>query len=212
MKLVPRFRWAWPLWLCGLLVLPLLGCQSEDHPGDPFPLARGSSWSYKSTTKDFRVDVVATQGVGAEQTWTLETYEEGKLTQREVYQRRGGELVVTSRTTSEKETPLDPAEVYLREPLRLGLEWEWHSANKVYPSIVRGKVEAWETVTVPAGAFGAWRVRTYTKLGGTNPTEIYGNRWFAPNVGLVKETSEGGADAAAITVNNELLAYKLAGT
>ncbi len=74
-------------------------------------------------------------------------------------------------------------------PMRVGNKWATkhqftiHSANRTVPLEVQFDVEAYEKVTVAAGTFGTFRVRTTDNMGQEALT------WWSPDTGLfVKRT------------------------
>lgn len=73
-------------------------------------------------------------------------------------------------------------------PIEVGKSWtnqykmKVHAQNREVPYEVKQTVEAYEDVTVPAGTFKAFRVRTESTLGEENVN------WFVPELGLFAKT------------------------
>lgn len=95
-------------------------------------------------------------------------------------------------------------------PLEVGKSWSrnfklnMHAAKQVLNVEGTWTVEAYEDVTVPAGTFKAWRVRTVDNLGNDNLA------WYAPSTGIfVKQSLRRSAKhaAGAGTREIELVTY-----
>jgi len=74
-------------------------------------------------------------------------------------------------------------------PLEVGKQWskahkvKMPGSNREVPLEIRQVVEAYEDVTVPAGTFKAYRIRTTDNLGNENV------QWLAPKTGMLVKTS-----------------------
>lgn len=96
-------------------------------------------------------------------------------------------------------------------PLEVGKTWTRkftltiHAAKQTIPVEDTQTLEAYEDVTVPAGTFKAWRVRTIDNLGNENL------QWYAPDLGVfVKQSLRRTAKNAAGpgTREIELVSYQ----
>ena len=99
-------------------------------------------------------------------------------------------------------------------PIEVGKTWTreqrvtFHAARRTVPYELTQTVEAYEDITLPAGTFKTFRVRTVTSTGDDNVV------WFSPELGLfVKQSLKRSAKHAlgAGTREIELLSYKRAG-
>ena len=96
-------------------------------------------------------------------------------------------------------------------PLEVGKKWTRkysltvHAAKRTIDVEDAQVVEAYEDVTVPAGTFKAWRVRSTDNLGNENL------QWYAPDLGIFMKQSlrrTGRHAAGPGTREIELVAYK----
>jgi len=95
-------------------------------------------------------------------------------------------------------------------PLEVGKKWTrkysftMHAANRTLAVEDAQVVEAYEDVSVPAGTFKAWRVRSTDNLGNEN------TQWYAPDLGVfvkqsLRRTAKNAAGAG--TRDIELISY-----
>jgi hypothetical protein len=95
-------------------------------------------------------------------------------------------------------------------PLEVGKKWTRkysftiHAANRTLAIEDAQVVEAYEDVSVPAGTFKAWRVRSTDNLGNEN------TQWYAPDLGVfvkqsLRRTAKNAAGAG--TRDIELISY-----
>lgn len=99
-------------------------------------------------------------------------------------------------------------------PLEVGKKWTRkyritiHAANRTLAVEEAQVVEAFEDITVPAGTYKAWRVRTADNLGNENL------QWYAPDLGIfIKQSLQRTArnPAGPGTREIELLSYTRGG-
>ncbi len=105
--------------------------------------------------------------------------------QREWHRRdEAGDLRCGRRTLNHEEIFLDPPQLVLPADPVTKKTWTWSGTLGYDAAKVTSRVEAEETVRVPAGEFKALRVRVRTEtFRGKGET----TRWYAAGVGLVKE-------------------------
>ena len=101
-----------------------------------------------------------------------------------------------------------------RDPLKVGKTWTReqrmtiHAAKRTMPYKDEQKVEAYEDVTVPAGTFKTFKVRTLSSFGDDNIV------WFSPEMGIfvkVHNTRTAKHPQGPGTRVIELLSYKRGG-
>ena len=99
-------------------------------------------------------------------------------------------------------------------PIEVGKTWTrdqrvtFHAANRTVSYKLTQKVEAYEDVTVPAGTFKAFKIRTVTSLGDENIV------WFGPEQGIFIKQSQKRTAKHALgpgTREIQLLSYKRGG-
>jgi hypothetical protein len=87
-------------------------------------------------------------------------------------------------------TPVDPPVEALRLPIKKGDTWEGDLEIMGQKVKAKFKTEGEEEVTVPAGKYKAVIVAMDIEAGGQS---FKAKNWFAPNVGIVKQTFDFGA-------------------
>lgn len=157
------------------LALVLAGCAAPPPPAERYqPPRSGSSWSYllQSTGSygQARAEVpVRVEEVGFEGRRLL-SFEAGG--QRQLQDRNGALVAVTDlqgRVQQRYEPPLG-----FEWPLAVGKTWtREHTVTlagnpRPVPFKATWTIEAYETVSVPAGRFGAWRMRYSDSFGETH--------------------------------------------
>ncbi|MBL8328019.1 MAG: hypothetical protein JNJ71_04140 [Rubrivivax sp.] len=165
-----------------LTAIGLAGCSTPPPPAAERyqPPAAGSSWSYLLRSDGSFGEARAEVPVRVEETRfegrPVLSFEAGG--QRQLQDRQGGLIAVTDlqgRVQQRYEPPLG-----LEFPLAVGKTWTRdHTvllAGSARPQPFRATwvVEAYETVSVPAGRFGAWRMRYSDSFGESHTV------WSAP--------------------------------
>ena len=84
---------------------------------------------------------------------------------------------------------LSPPVCVLKYPLKKDDTWETESTIANEQLKIKGKVVDTEEVTVPAGKYKTFRVEIETSVAGMQATITF---WFAPDVGIVKQTAGSG--------------------
>jgi hypothetical protein len=161
--------------------------------GDYFPLRVGDSWTYRNTEEGgYTLKVVSEEPqAGVPSRFVVELSSGVKILN--TYSKTDGWVLWHAERYPEHEgleAKYEPPRQYLRNPLAVGLEWEWRGKD---PTQVerseKNTVAGVEDVTVPAGKFRAMKV-VCTVTGGATP--MIRTNWYAEGVGLVKSTTEGG--------------------
>lgn len=94
-------------------------------------------------------------------------------------------------------------------PVEVGQEWTWDGIefvnNETRSVKIKGKVSAFETISIAAGKFDALKVETTLET--SNGTKNIMTEWYAKNLGLVKMhiSIEGGG---ALGFVRDILGYK----
>jgi len=153
---------------------------------DLFPLEVGNVWTFKVSGQEdrFTIKVAAIEKAGDYECFRLEAFLRDRPvgTEHLLVAKNG---VFRARTDKDDVTP--PVAVLLF-PLEKGKVWkgDYKLGGKAASATFTANTE---TVTVPAGKFDAYSVQAdLTEMGGRVRTTL----WYAPDVGIVKQTLEEG--------------------
>jgi hypothetical protein len=161
--------------------------------GDFFPLRVGDSWTYRNNESGgYTLKVLK------------EEPQEGGLV-RYVVERRSEVIILNTFSKApgwvllhgenypEHEglkATYDPPRQYLPNPLVAGQKWQWTGKDSTQTEYhENNRVVGFDNVTVAAGKFRAMKVISEVSGASAPMTKTY---WYAPGVGLVKSTTEGG--------------------
>jgi hypothetical protein len=81
---------------------------------------------------------------------------------------------------------LDPPQKILSFPMKVGEKWEYHGGGAGEKVDETYEILAQESIEVPAGKFDAYHLRVI----GTQPFHSVVDRWYATNVGEIKDVTE----------------------
>ena len=160
---------------------------------DYFPLRVGDSWTYRNSEEGgYTLKVLSEEPQsGGPARYVVELLSGVRILH--VYSKAEGWVLFHSENYSEHEglqATYDPPRQYLPNPLVVGQKWEWTGKDPTQVEYrERSNVAAVEKVSVPAGKFRAMKVVTEITGGGASKTRT---NWYAPDVGLVKSTTNGG--------------------
>ncbi|MCS6977040.1 MAG: hypothetical protein NZM31_08560 [Gemmatales bacterium] len=167
---------------------PLLSAQDKPNY---MPLKVGNKWTFKADfggqTVELAQKVVKVEKKDGRNVATIEMDFAGQT----VTEQTGSDERGVFRYSFQG-VPVDPPVQALKLPFKKGESWE--ASYKVQGQEVKAtmKSEAEEEVSVPAGKYKALVVATEMDLGGQ---KISVRTWFAPNVGIVKQTFDFGGVA-----------------
>lgn len=156
---------------------------------DYFPLTSGAVWTYRTNVgPELVMRVRGTRQVGGISCRVIESLLNGMVTQRECYARQGDTVFAYLRGYATGDLPLIPPQPSLRFPPQVGLAWAWEGRAGQSAEMLTLTMQ-WarsDNVIVPAGSFQTMQL--YIEgFAGTDRVQSW--RWFAPEVGLVKEDS-----------------------
>jgi len=177
--------------------------------GDLFPLKAGYWWTYKVTdskgkSESIKYSVVSAKaGKNGSNVFKVSAVG-GKETSSKVYSKQGGRTALEGIEFAGKPVLNEhfvPPKLVVDSKVQTGSVWQW-GGTRNSPDI---ETERWqvfpvEKVNVPAGEFNCVRI------GGLSTKDSkahYRTRWFAPNVGMVKEVDLLDSDKSI----HELAAY-----
>ncbi|MFP4498692.1 MAG: hypothetical protein ACLFQV_10810 [Vulcanimicrobiota bacterium] len=237
-----KFKWVLAVAVVVAMALAFSACTKKQPATgkEYFPLEMGDQWTYNSTiggTTEMEMvfKVTGTEEINGVETKILEAFVEDNSIQKEYYELSDKGLIAHKRYMSAagQELVLNPPEMMLKFPLKVGDSWTWSGDIDGQPAgNYTFTVEAEEEVTVPAGTFMAYKVKlvgkaaseeteeteaTETTEEGTEAVEeetteeeevmVESTRWFVKDIGMVKENSKAGP----ITVVAELKSAVIGG-
>jgi hypothetical protein len=184
------------------------GATAASSPAAYFPLAQGSTWTYRTTHGDIVMKVGPPWRVGAYGCRIIETMVGGNTTQRECYGVESDGVYAYERSYPAGTLRLDPPQRVLASPMAVGQEWEWTGRLGDQEVTLKYTWARRERVKVPAGSYDAMQLY----FEGMIPpnVQIQTWRWFAAGVGMVKEDSLVTQAAQRVRVYAELVSVKIA--
>ncbi|MBL8829944.1 MAG: hypothetical protein JNM18_23395 [Planctomycetaceae bacterium] len=165
------------------------GADEVAKTGDYYPLKLGTKWNYELKVGDRKVLIT-------NQVAKIETIDEQKMARVETVMNNNIAATehLTSTTTGVFRTKFNGSDVnppicLLKLPVKVGDEWK--DTNKIGNDELKTtcKVEAAETIEVPAGKFDTLRVNVSAQVGDQSVETIY---WFAEGTGVVKQSFNAG--------------------
>ncbi len=205
---------------CLLAGLLALGAHSAPRlpPGaldTLWPLAVGNTWTWHTNYGDMtervaRREPVSERGGPPVDCYVLETTtaeSPDKIVQTEFVTVADHELRVIKRRYPGEETVLSPPEVLMREPVVVGEAWTWSGETETGQARMDFKVLHAEALQVPAVKTPLICQRIDMQGQSANGGAITVSRWYAPGIGMVKETSVMTKGQQSMTVNGVLKSY-----
>ncbi len=177
-----------------------------------FPTGKERAWKVavyvmgKESSEIVRVDSPRTIG-GVTNATTLTMYQNGKPYRSEIFQVQRDKLSLVAAGGADK-MMMSPPMLLIRTQAPAGEEYQWEGQitfkGAKAPAQAFSRVQGIREVITPAGKFNAYRVDTAltTIIEGRSVT-FPASRWFAPGVGIVKQTFRVGN----ATVVKELTSY-----
>ncbi len=157
--------------------------------GDYYPLKVGTKWNYELKVGDRKVLIT-------NQVAKIETIDDQKMARVETVMNNNiaaSEHLISTPAgvfrTRFNGSDVSPPICLLKLPVKVGDEWK--DTNKIGNDQLKTtcKVEAAETIEVPAGKFDTLRVNVSAQVGDQTVETIY---WFAANTGVVKQSFNAG--------------------
>lgn len=165
---------------------------------DYFPFKKGNFWSFAMVLGDVSIKSVAeisgVERIGDGEEAVVAWKTNGTVTQRERYRKDRAGL---SRMESGMGLKLNPPMPVLKFPIQSGQTWTWtgtiSGAGQELSGTMHVKVLGAAPVTTKAGKFKAVRVHMEGSMNMKTPSPqqvtIANDYWFAPGVGLVRQTA-----------------------
>lgn len=185
----------------------------EDRVSLLFPTGKDRVWQVAvhamgtNTQETVRVDVPHTVGKLKDAT-TLTMYQNNKPYRSEMFLVKPDALSLAAAGGADKMV-MSPPMVLLRNDSAEGAEYKWEGEitfkGAKAPAQAYSRVYAPREVDTPAGKFKAYRVDTsLTTIIEGHAVTFPASRWFAPGVGIVRQTFRVGN----ASVEKELVSYK----
>lgn len=194
--------------LASFVALQPAFAKSAVKPPDYFPLGVGYWWTYKNVEKnmEFTLKVTGKEKIGEYDTFKVETVaSNGMVMIIEYYAKVKGKVLMIRQDypTSKMTVSYNPVREYLHNPLTLKDTWNWKGKGMMDVDINdTANVVKFENIQVPAGKFNTANVESKLIQGGAETLKSY---WYAPEIGLVKSTTESGG----VKNTMELIKYNL---
>jgi hypothetical protein len=173
---------------------------------DYYPLKAGSKWHYVGELSNgrkfmFLCQVSKIEEDAGKRLVRVETIVNGGLMSAErVYVDAGG--VFRDQTDG---SPVSPPECLLKYPVKEGESWTSKFKNGDESVTVEAKAGKLEEVQVPAGKYRAIAVQS--EMTGSEST-VRVTTWFAPGVGIIKQSIENQGARRGFQVKRELAKYE----
>lgn len=169
--------------LAAALCSPLPAASAPSY----FPLVPGSSWARRTFNGTLLTARVAgTKKVGAVRCTVVETKavrRSAETVSRVCYEATPTAVRVIENESGGRSYVFQPPRTMLILPPRAGRSWSWSPQGDDAGLTSTDQWVGEESVTVPAGTFKAWKLKTVTKRGSDTVTAI---TWYAPGVGVVR--------------------------
>jgi hypothetical protein len=179
------------------------GC-SKPLTEDFFPLKVGNSWTYRaivdggqgqagteSTPEPVKMELKVTKAdkIGTQECMVLELFFEDKSesSQKEYYARVRDGLAVMRRTYGKEDMDLNPPELMLKVPPEVGQTWKWSGKCKDAKGDFTFAVEKTEKIKAMDKDFECLKYIIRGMMEGGE--KLTSERWFARNVGMIREST-----------------------
>lgn len=172
---------------------------------DPWPLAKGHKWVYKTDQDiDMIYEVTGTEKVGDVECFVLEvrTSEDKVMRAEWLKPEKDGVKVHQGRRGRHATLTVDKPYFKVKTPFAKGATWEGESrTGEAKVTTYKAEAVAEEEVEVPAGKYKTWKVKTESKAENGGVTTV---EWWAPDVGMVRAEMEFSFGGSGMTVVYEL--------
>jgi hypothetical protein len=170
--------------VCLVLTLTTSPQAAQDTGAKYYPIKVGNTWTYTFRLGDQSFPMVS-KIAGEDNSGDLKLYRlEGETNGQ---QSAVEHLQVTDKGVFRHKynnVDVDPPFQVLRFPMKDGDSWSMD--NTIAGQSLSSKIKvSKEDVTVPAGKYKAFKVTVDTDVGGQ---KLHSTQWFAPDVGLVKQS------------------------
>jgi hypothetical protein len=178
-----------------------------------WPFKKGSTWTLTTHVAERTIDqVVTVTDVTAGNGYTTATLDykvNGQSVQGEKYQVSAAGIARAA-SGAGAASPLSPPMPVVKYPMKAGNAWKWKGTltqeGNVFTCNGDLSVSGPETIKTPGGTFQAMKVHLVLTMSAQGKQfTIPNDYWFAPNVGLIKQS----ANLNGVIIEGELKSYKL---
>ena len=173
----------------------------KDGGADYFPLKAGNLWVYGKSNKeadapDITIRVTGKAKVEGVDCFVYETSIGSRINRRDYLELRSGDGIYSRKREiftpmGTKEFFPQPPDLLLKFPLKTGSSWEWEdNSEKKLKGFNIFEITGYESIRTEAGDFDCYRLEVYQE--NTRGDKYKTVRWFAKEVGMVKETTIAG--------------------
>lgn len=190
------------------ILIPLIATASLAFAAGPqlIPTKEGTTWQYNMTQEvgegldlsgtkrdadgKLRAPVIyriaGMQSVDGKDLLEFEMHRDGVVTNTDLITVDEHGIICWGRINLEGDlVELDPPQTMIAAPLRAGATWEFDGQVVDLKAHQHYDVIGEEDVAVPAGKFRAFRIRCEQ----TSPSRMTIDRWFVPEIGIVKDVT-----------------------
>jgi hypothetical protein len=176
---------------CALLPLACSKPATEDY----LPLRVGNSWTYRAVIADrsepvkMELKVTKAEKMDNHECMVMELFldDRSESSQKEYYARTQDGLVIVKRIYPKDEVELRPPELMMKSPAQVGQSWKWSGTIKELKADFSFNVEKSEKIEAMSRVFDCIKYVITGTLG--SDEKVSTERWFARNVGMVRETT-----------------------
>ena len=160
------------------------------QPSTPEPFLQfkeGATWTYVSGTTEGKVKVIGREKIGEVEAYVLQTTIGSSSSEKEYLVSDDKGIRMLRQSSDDRKTDYPEPFVRLKLPAAKGDTWAWKGDIGKDKASVTFTNDGEEDITVPAGTYKAWKISAIMEIGGVKHT---GANWFAPKVGIVRQTSK----------------------
>lgn len=191
-----------------LIILIQNGCEKKKQ--DYFPLSTGNTWRYKTNMGSPLTVVVKNQKtIGDWNCFVVEsfTYDKKNCVKSDYFAQKDDGIYCLRSSFPVTSMFFDPPITILRFPLKKGLSWKWTGKIGIFDAKYFYRVLGRESLLILGKKYSAIKVHV---KGNTSVIGDYeADRWYAPNIGMIKEDSKTIKDNNEIHVVLELASYNV---
>lgn len=184
--------------LSTLLLCCLIFCSCSKSGGaqaDFLPLKVGNSWVYEAVAEGAKtpikmeLKVTGTEKIDGQDCFIMETFAGGSKTsiQKEFYLKSPEGYLVVKRSYPQNDVKLSPPELMVKMSLQEGMKWSWKGKVMNIDASFDFNVEKKEMVKIQDKDVESYKVAALGKMG--TGEEVKTDRWYAKDLGMVKEES-----------------------